>query len=309
LLLSENCLRKAINNLLGYGNHKDIFLYELLRSLELALQYDIPEVPSLLDRVALVVNVIGRVTDGDETDHLVEDFAGISMQLGSSAMAGAIYQKMMEDERYYQADSVFAKIAEFGKLSDIWVRSLLRTSIDSGARHHILKRAELDDDAASLAADMMADDHDPALVTVPFTKSAEDPSRHERGLGLFESVATTTNPEDIPPDQFINFCTEHRDDHYMEGFSERWWDYWVLKSQKAAYDCVTSAMEQRLIRSWSGNLELRLLPSVLDFEGSTRAFESLIGAHINERWQCLFEGWCKRYYPRGGSNSGGVGSR
>lgn len=278
LLLSENCLRKAINNLLGYGNHKDIFLYELLRSLELALQYDIPEVPSLLDRVALVVNVIGRVTDGDETDHLVEDFAGISMQLGSSAMAGAIYQKMMEDERYYQADSVFAKIAEFGKLSDIWVRSLLRTSIDSGARHHILKRAELDDDAASLAADMMADDHDPALVTVPFTKSAEDPSRHERGLGLFESVARTTSPEDIPPDQFINFCTEHRDDHYMEGFSERWWDYWVLKSQKAAYDCVTSAMEQRLIRSWSGNLELRLLPSVLDFEGSSRAFESLIGA-------------------------------
>jgi hypothetical protein len=36
---------------------------------------------------------------------------------------------------------------------------------------------------------------------------------------------------------------------------------------------------------------------------------AILGANIVERWQCLAEGWCKRYYPRGGSNSGGVGSR
>jgi hypothetical protein len=37
-------------------------------------------------------------------------------------------------------------------------------------------------------------------------------------------------------------------------------------------------MDQRLIRSWSGNLELKLLPSVLEFEGSGQAFNSLIEA-------------------------------
>ena len=47
--LSESCLRHAIDNLLGYGNHKDIYLYELLRSLELALKRHVAEIPVLLD--------------------------------------------------------------------------------------------------------------------------------------------------------------------------------------------------------------------------------------------------------------------
>jgi len=125
---------------------------------------------------------------------------------------------------------------------------------------------------------MEASDHDPVFQPTPSAKSMDTHSRHERGLGLFESAARTARPEDVPPDRFISFCTEHREDHYLEQFSERWWDYWVLNDQEAAYLCVKNAMEQRLIRSWSGNLELRLLPSVLEFEGSSAAFDALIEA-------------------------------
>lgn len=279
--LSEGSLRHAIDNLLGYGNHKDIYLYELLRSLELALKRNVAKVPVLLDRVAPVVNSIRRVTDGDETDHLVEEFAGISLQQDSSAIAAAMYQTMMEDERYYHADQVFAKIAEFGDLSSIWIRSLLRTSIDSVSRYHISKRSSHDSFAASLLDEMKAVDGDPALEKTRHDKPAAEVSKQEHGLGLSESVARTTKPEAVPPGQFIAFCTEHKQDHYTEGFSERWWDYWAPKDRRAAHDCVTNAMEQRLIRSWSGNLELRLLPSVLEFEGPDQAFEALIEAARN----------------------------
>ena len=279
--LSESCLRHAIDNLLGYGNHKDIYLYELLRSHELALKRNVAEIPGLLDRVAPVVNSIRRVTDGDETDHLVEEFAGITLQQGSSAIAAAMYQTMMEDERYYHADQVFAKIAELGDLSSIWIRSLLRTSIDSGSRHHIARRSAHDSFAAALINDMKAFDRDPVLGEANNDKPAAEASKPEHDLGLSESVAKTTKPEAVSPDLFIAFCTEHKQDHYTESFSERWWDHWAPKDRRAAYDCLTSAMEQRLIRSWSGNLELRVLSSVLEFEGRDQAFEALITAARN----------------------------
>jgi NACHT domain len=276
--LSERCLRDAIDTLLGYGNHKDIFFYELLRSLGLAVQHDATVVPALLDRVATVVNVIRSVTDGDETSHLIEEFAGISMQLGSSAMAAAVYRQMMDDERFYQAESVFEKIAEFGQLSNVWVRSLLRTSADSSSRHRIAQRAENDVDAAALAAELHAVDHDPVLQVSTPKSSTADRSRQEDRLNLIESTVRATRSEDIPPQHFVEFCTQNHNDHYLSDFSEKWLDFWTPKSRKAAYECVTNAMDQRLIRSWSGGLELKLLPLVLEFEGPAKAFEALIAA-------------------------------
>jgi hypothetical protein len=35
----------------------------------------------------------------------------------------------------------------------------------------------------------------------------------------------------------------------------------------------------------------------------------ILAANFGERWQCLTKGWCECRYPRGGSSSGGVGSR
>ena len=278
--LSERCLRDAIDNLLGYGNHKDIFFYELLESLEVAVQNSVTDVPALLDRVAPAVNVIRHVTDGDETGHLVEEFAGISLQLGSSAIAAAVYRQMMDDERFYQAESVFEKIAEFGQLSNVWVRSLLLTSVDSATRRRIAQRAENDKDAAALAAELHAVDHDPILlVSTPISSTAGRTRREER-LNLIESTVRATRPEDISPQQFIEFCIQHHNDHYLKDFSEQWLDSWVPKDRKAVYECMTNAMNQRLVHSWSGDLELKLLPLVLEFEGPAKAFEALIAAAL-----------------------------
>ena len=73
---------------------------------------------------------------------------------------------------------------------------------------------------------------------------------------------------------------QHHNDHYLKDFSEKWLDFWIPKDRRAAYECVTNAMDQHLIRSWSGDLELKLLPSVLEFEGPAEAFEALIVAAL-----------------------------
>ncbi len=276
--LSQLCLRHAVNNLLGYGNHKDIFLHELLQSLEFAAKHRPEEAKTLLDRIVPIVNAIRSITDGDETSHLVEDFTEISMKHGTSAIAGAVYVQMVDDERYYDADNIFSKLAEFGDLSNVWVRSLLRTAIDRSARHDLIKRAEHDGDAAALLAEMKSVDHDPTLEMSDSEQTAKSSLPHEYGLDLLESVTRTTDPDEITPSQFVAFCTEHQGDRHLEKFVERWWDSWVMKDRKAAHDCVTNAWTQRVIRSWSGNLELRLLPTVLEFEGNNRAFDVLIDA-------------------------------
>ena len=291
--LSQACLRHAIDNLLGYGNHKDIFLHELLQSLDFAAKHRPVEAKAMLSRVAPIVNAIRKVTDGDETSHLIENFTEISMQNGTSAIAGAVYVQMAGDERYYEADKIFSKLAECGDLSNVWVQALLRTAIDRSARHYLVKRAQQDSDAASLVAAMESVDHDSALEIVKSGEATTETPRQERGLDLFESVTRTTAPDEIKPSEFLAFCTTHQRDHHVEQFVERWWDCWVLKDRKGAHDAVTEALNQRVIRSWSGNLELRLLPTVFEFDGDHRAFEVLIDAaravHVWNSFYTSFE--------------------
>jgi hypothetical protein len=84
-------------------------------------------------------------------------------------------------------------------------------------------------------------------------------------------------------------------------------DFWIPKDRKAAYECVTNAMNQQLIRSWSGDLELKLLPLVLEFEGPAEAFEALIAAaraiHVwnsfytqGEKTETVFN-FLKKHFP------------
>jgi hypothetical protein len=125
------------------GIIKTSFLYELLRALELAIERGLSGAIPFLDLVAPIANVISRVTDGDETANLIQDFAAITILAGSSEMACAMYNTLFGEERYYQADNVFEAIAEFGSLSNVWLRALLRTAVDSASRHNIANRSDM----------------------------------------------------------------------------------------------------------------------------------------------------------------------
>lgn len=277
--LSQTCLRKAIDNLLGYGNHKDPFFYELLRALELSIDCGLRELEPLLDLIAPVANVIDRVTDGDGTGSTLEDFAGITLLAGSSETASAIYRTVFDEERYYQADGVFEAIAKFGDLSNVWVHALLRSATDSASRYEIAKRKGSDPIAEYLMAQMMAEDHDPILRPKESDDNTSGQASRDRLLdGLIESDVRSMDPSSVVPADFHAFCEEHRTDYYLVDFAQKWLEVWSQSEQEQSYRAIKGVLSARLVRSWSGDMELRLLPLTLEFDGPSQAFQALITA-------------------------------
>ena len=108
LQFSRRALAGAVSNALGYGYHKDMFLYEVIHAMIYAVPHHLVGADSLIDRIAPIANVIDRVTDKDETGNLLEDFAELCIHSGRTASAAGIYTSVLRDERYYLAEGIFS---------------------------------------------------------------------------------------------------------------------------------------------------------------------------------------------------------
>lgn len=74
---------------------------------------------------------------------------------------------------------------------------------------------------------MTAEDHDPALEPKKKVDKTNGQSGRDRLLdGLLASDVRTIAPDSISPENFQAFCEEHRTDHYLADFGQKWWDHW-----------------------------------------------------------------------------------
>ena len=288
--LSRLALAGAVSNGLAYGSHKDPFLYELLQSMSFAAANRLPGAGESLDRIAPIVNVIDRVTDRDDTGDLLENFAALCIENGRTASAAAIYSSLLKEERYYLAEGVFGEIAEAGDLGSAWTRALLSTAIDRGSRSRLLRRSEREPLARTIVESLRGIDHDPSLFERETEGEGQSTSTGGGILdGLTQKLWVSHPPEQVSMDQFIAFCSEHRTESSFDKFCMRWYSHWSLQDGQAAYRLLREVLDWPSNRIFGGDLELSVLPAVMEFDGPQEGFEFLIRtAHALHVWNSFY---------------------
>jgi len=185
----------------------------------------------------------------------------------------------LQEERYYLAEGVFGEIAKAGDLASTWTRALLSTAIDRGSRSRLLRRSQLEPLARNIVESLRGMDHDPSLIERE-TEGEVQLTRNGGGIldGLTQKLWVSHPPEQVSLDQFVAFCRERRTDSGYDKFCMSWYSHWSLKNGKAAYRLLREVLDWPSNRIFGGDLELNLLPAVLEFDGPQEGFEFLIRA-------------------------------
>lgn len=254
-------VRKTIVNMLGYGNHKDLFLFEVIESIE--ARSDSPAARGWFARVAPVSNSVAEFTDRDETSGLAVDFGAALAKYDRSA-AFRQYVDLVNEERLYLAEDLFAKLIPHLDLAQDFEYAIARTCTDYDSRKALKARS----DPPSIA---IAEELDSLY-------GAESrPEQRESSL----PGETDTEPEvrDISPEKLKDAISTVRYSRNQASFIGKWLEFWMLRAPQEAYAAIKPWLNPERRASFEGGIALKAYPYVRQFEGPDAAFELLCSAH------------------------------
>ena len=126
--LATKELTRAANCLLGYGNHKDIYVFEVLESLKLLIENGDEQAKSTLLSLAGEIEAIADYTDGDETRHARRDFYALLAKHLPQRVSGC-YARLLDEKDWYYAEQLLTSYvkdrAEAGASSNALIGSLI----------------------------------------------------------------------------------------------------------------------------------------------------------------------------------------
>lgn len=272
---AETRLRNAAANALGYGDHKDVFLFGVLEAVQSCLSAGGVEPRPWLADLAPAIAAIEDFTDGDETRHLPSELGDV---LGETALdlLAAYIAWLMDREEYEDAANAFVSFLKSVDLANDAALAVAKTAVDSESLATVRKRAIGGDDGARRAIDSIAKllgDH----VRSP---QAEPDSREEPSGPSDPSRTGAPSPSAYPPGLLRNFIeTADRSTGPREPRVVAWLDYW--RSQDRAAEALDDAerVSQSGVRVGAGDTLYKIAVSL---HGRLAAYPWLVKAHREE---------------------------
>ncbi|MDE0529106.1 MAG: ATP-binding protein [Truepera sp.] len=277
---AEEYLRRASENLVAYGYHKDLLLHTALNAIEVSAEHFKAREP-LWFGLAPAVAAVGKFTDGDHTSHLPARLGTLLLNFDPSL--GRIYVKSLQDaEKYRVVEEILHDIVRTGNLSDPVVRALVSTCIEPEAIRLIEERAEASDlfaqDVLDLNPQFSASLADSGTRSPVSTKS---PSRSD------DSVPSSTGADpylQFPPERLDELITSQGLARPHQRATELWTWFcsWAETDRAAeAYDAVGTYFfnDERL------HVSNEMVAAVRTTVGRTCSYEWLVRAQrTNSGW-------------------------
>lgn len=296
---SQSLLKKAIDNLLGYGYHKDICLFHVIEAVEFCIQagIDKEKIDGWIKRIVPLVDAVGDYTDGDETNHLPFELANILAKQNPKLLYKNYYDSA-DKEEFYHAEDLF--------------------------RYLIKSLPYINDEQIILASTALDKDSFSELKNI-----AQSNIGAKRALDIIQNYLGEINYPKEKDSSITDIKKPHHDysrvksaellDHLSTNFENRWdrdnylleWTkYWLNNDKKEdIYKVLKSAIEKSGIQSISGELLDVLYPLAHEFDNG-KVFDFLCYAQINDhgwnrywtdkkkaekRWKFVKEKYPQRY--------------
>ena len=275
---ASQCLYQAANNLLGYGSHKDPFLWYTLESIEACIHAGSHRALGWLKRVAPVITNIRQITDEDD----VQGFPGELGNLLSICHPPTLcswYRFAVENEHLSLAEELFPKLLESLDLRTPSGKAIALTGIDRGSLT-VLRRLALENSHAN-AALLDIEDH--------LGRVSPD-GRQESTSSVFKKP-TQREVAHIEPADVKRHLSESLQSWERSYFYKPWAQTWLAPSnprRREAYNALTELVDPNSMCEAPAELLDELYPLVFE-EDRERAFDYLCWAQANDR------GWAYMY--------------
>jgi hypothetical protein len=274
--------RRAADCIVGYGWHKDPYVYDVLASIEQIHQAGAAKTLPLLHKVAPVVDKIRTITDGDDVGSSRSKLVDLIAQICPERLPDCYAHHIRVDEWELAEDVLEAhsKLLDFNEGAS---RALARTFLE---RREVMTLSELQTQGRSGAGSAFAEQE-------RFLGGIARSREHHRGTNT-EDYARGGAPPDIRkfgPSRFkelveqvsdANLGYEHRDEALT-----KWLFYWKdRKKGGEALDSIESFFKDTE-RTFSAEhvLDDAFLVS-LAVQGKKAAYKWLVRAHVvRHGWQ------------------------
>jgi len=122
-------LRLTAENILAYGYHKDMFMYNILQGLEILLEKKSAKISNNLTRLMPYVYYIEQLTDGDETRHFMSELYKLVAKHDIQLLFN-FYLHRLNTREYFDSDLLWSHIIPKLDLNDPIAAAVLNTAID-----------------------------------------------------------------------------------------------------------------------------------------------------------------------------------
>lgn len=269
---ARRLVRRAAENVLAYGDHKDLLLDSVLEIVRECHQVGIGRSKSWLLQLAPAIASIEDFTDGDETNHLPRTLGEVLVQVVPNRLPD-YYQWLCAEEEYYDASSVFHSFLSSADLSDELNQSLARTAIDDESLAILRERANQGDmGATSALADIEC------LLGPPADSQTEDEDREMGPKPVQADEVPDVDPMSYRPPALMEYieAAGARYPYDRERLAYGWLETWKNAGYgSAAFDAVAALVES----DGGPRANDRLFELAKTFCGREAAYPWLVRAH------------------------------
>ncbi len=297
--LSCFLLKKASDNLLGYGYHKDTHLFDVLEAIKFCAQSGMDRgiINDWIRRIIPIIENVGKYTDGDETNHLPYELADL-LATQDQALLFKYYYHSADKEELYHAEDLFKYVIKSLPFSNQLDIALASTAVEKDA---------------FLELKTLSKSNSGALAAI------ENIQSYLGQVDYLPEKSSSYTGADKPPLNYSEIDPEHLLEHLKINFENRWesnnylteWlNYWLKKSDKEkVYRTLKQLINEFGIQTISGELLDILYPLAFEFDNGI-AFDLLCKAQVNDhgwhrywtdknksekRWFFIKEKYPKRY--------------
>jgi hypothetical protein len=272
---SQLFLKKATDNLLGYGYHKDVYLFDVLEAIEICAKNgtSCDKIGDWITRIIPLIDKVGEYTDGDETNNLPFELADLLAQQNPELLYRYYYWSADREELYHAEDLFEYVLKSLSFVGDVQI-ALASTAVDKDSFSQ-LKAIAQGNAGAAKAVDAI----ESYLGPINYAKEKES--------SLSNIEKSTPDYAEVDPDRLL--------DHLLTNFENRWgWSnyligwlsYWLGKNCKEnIYHVVKQIVDKFAIKTLSGKLLDIIYPLAHEFDNNV-AFDILCHAQENDHgWQ------------------------
>jgi hypothetical protein len=296
---SRELLMKAASNLLGYGYHKDVYLFEVLEAIELCAKSGInsKKIEEWTRRIIPLISNVGKYTDGDETYHLPNYLADFFSKFNKHLLFRYHYNQADKEELYPAQDSFKYVIRSLSFSEDVEI-ALATTALDKDSLNELKEKAKT---LAGAKASLKVIEKYLGKINY---KDEEYGNSHD-----FKEKKI--NYAKVSPHKLEEHLNKLKTKWNIAEYITGWAKYWLDQGNKQGiYNLIKSVTFQKEDLNYvSGELLDILYPLSYEFDNE-EAFNFLCHAQINDhgwssywtdkkkaekRWQFIKEKYPKRY--------------